>query len=45
MELEKKTKEVHHDGILTIQVSFGVKNVSVPVVSIYIDFSLQVICK
>ena len=25
VELEKKTKEVHHDWILTIQVSFGVK--------------------
>ena len=45
VELEKKTKEVHHDWILTIQVSFGVKNVSVPVVSIYIDSSLRVICK
>ena len=43
--LEKKTKEVHHDWILTIQVSFGVENVSVPVVSIYIDSSLRAICK
>ena len=29
VELEKKTKEVHHHWILTIQVSFGVKNVSI----------------
>ena len=41
VELEKKTKEVHHDWILTTQVSFGVKNVSVPVVSIqYISILL-----
>ena len=32
VELEKKTKEVHHDWILTIQVSCLVKNISVPVV-------------
>ena len=33
VQLEKKTKEVHHDWILTIQViSFVVKNVSDPVV-------------
>ena len=45
VELEKKTKEVHHHWILMITVSFGVKNVSVPVISMYIDSSLRVICK
>ena len=45
MELQKKTKEVHHHWILTIQVSFRVKNVSVPVVLMYINSSLRVICK
>ena len=32
VEWEKKTEEVHHDWILTIQVGFVVKNISDPVV-------------